>query len=392
MNNMDSQKPIVAHVMRGFLKPTETFIGNQIFTLSSFKPIVLCHHRFDGHSYPLDGVTAVTDLLPASWQMIDNFFYRVSRVAIPPVIDALARYALEHDVQLLHFHYLVDARFFLSLKRKTGLPGVVSGYGYDVSSFPRAYAGYGKLYLRPLFEYMDYFIAMSQDMRKDLVTLGCSPDKIIVHYYGTDTRRFAFPEREYIDKDEVTILACGALEIKKAQHLILQALWIMEHQKISSRRFRVKFVGDGPMRPVLEQQVNKYGWQDKVNFLGHVPYRDDRLIEAYRQADIFSLPSITIKGDKEGIPGTIIEAMAAGLPIVSTYHAGIPEIIKSSQDGILVQEGDVEAMAQAFADLINDVSLREKLGRSAAKRAANELDLQQGTVRLEGIYNRILGE
>lgn len=378
--------------MRAFMASTETFIGNQIITLRKYHPVIFCHHRIPNVSYSINNVYCIQELLPQFSRLADNLSYRVARFLPHMSARVLAEQIKGESVQLLHFHYLVDARFFLSLKRLTQLPSVISVYGYDVSSFPRLFWGYGLCYLKPVFREMDYFIAMSQDMRKDLVTLGCSPDKIIVHYYGTDTRRFAFPEREYIDKDEVTILACGALEIKKAQHLILQALWIMEHQKISSRRFRVKFVGDGPMRPVLEQQVNKYGWQDKVNFLGHVPYRDDRLIEAYRQADIFSLPSITIKGDKEGIPGTIIEAMAAGLPIVSTYHAGIPEIIKSGQDGILVEEGDVEAMARAFADLINDVSLREKLGRSAAKRAVNELDLQQGTARLEGIYRRILGE
>ena len=123
-----------------------------------------------------------------------------------------------------------------------------------------------------------------------------------------------------------------------------------------------------------------------------IPHQECRLVDSYCKADIFSLPSITVNGDKEGIPGTVVEAMASGLPVVSSYHAGIPEIIESGKEGILIKEGDIEAMARAFADLINDVSLRRELGQAAAKRATTDLDLYQGTARLEAIYRKILGE
>jgi colanic acid/amylovoran biosynthesis glycosyltransferase len=392
MNRDKNGKLVVAHVMRGYLAPTETFIGNQIVSLKEFSPIVLTHHRKDGHSYPIKEIVCVKDLLPRPWGILDKTMYGMFRSATAKAVDMLANYALERNAKLLHFHYLVDGRFFLPLKRKTGLPGIVSGYGYDVSLFPKLYAGCGKYYLRPLFDVMDWFLAMSQDMKRDLVDLGCPEGKIIVHYFGTDTRRFAYPERKYRDGEKVTILACGTLEIKKAQHLILQALRLMEEQKMINRRFRVEFVGDGPMLPLLQRQVAEYGWMDRVTFCGRIPHHEDRLIKAYQEADIFSLPSITVKSDKEGIPGTIVEAMASGLPVVSSYHAGIPEIIESGKEGILVREGDIEAMAQAFAGLINDVSLRKELGQAAAKRATTELDLHQGTARLEAIYRRILGE
>ena len=86
-------------------------------------------------------------------------------------------------------------------------------------------------------------------------------------------------------------------------------------------------MGDGHLRAKLESLIESFGWRDRVNFLGHVPHNSSRLIEEYMKADIFTLPSVTIKGDKEGIPGTLVEAMANGLPVVSTYHAGIPDLI-----------------------------------------------------------------
>ncbi len=391
MYDTNTEIPVVAHVMRGYLTRTETFIGNQIVTLRHFKPVVFCHHRISGHSYPMAQVVSGADLLSPFWRRIDRWMYRLGRVAVPQTTDALARYALEHGIRLMHFHYLVDARFFIALKHKTRLPALVSAYGYDVSEFPNRYGGYGRRYLEPVFGQADYVLAMSHDMCRDMVELGCPRDKIIVHYYGTDTSRFVYPKREYRDKDQVTVLACASLYEKKGQHLTLQALRLVEQRRMAKCHFRVVFAGDGPMRLRLERQVAEYGWQDKVAFLGHIPHHEDRLVEAYRQADIFSLPSMTTtRGDKEGIPGTIVEAMAAGLPVLSAHHAGIPDVIESGREGILVREADVEAMACALAALIDNAALRERLGCAAAKRATTELDLHRGTAELEDLYRRVL--
>ena len=389
MQNQQDDRPKVAHVLRGYLATTETFIGNQIVSLREFQPIVLCHYRVNGHSYPVPNLVSVDELLPLHLRVVDSIAYK-ARLLSPAAARALARSVLQQKAQLIHFHYLVDARFFLELKRITGLPAMVSAYGYDVSSFPRKYGGYGRRYLRPLFDEIELFVAMSPDMRHDLIRLGCPDERIAVHYYGTDTRRFAYPERKHVDEDEIEILACGTLESKKAQHLTLEALRSADRRGMLKRRFRITFVGDGPMRSRLQRQVAKYGWQDRVTFMGHVPHHEEALVDTYRRADVFSLPSITVKGDKEGIPGTIIEAMASGLPIVSSYHAGIPAVIESGKEGILVEEGNVEAMAQAFAELIENRDLREQLGRAAASRATGELDLQQRTTNLERLYRELL--
>jgi colanic acid/amylovoran biosynthesis glycosyltransferase len=390
MANAAISRPVVAHVMRGYMSRTETFIGNQLSTLQTYRPLALTHHLISGHRYSIEGVAVATDRLAPAWHAVDRWAYRLARLAIPAVIDVLAQAARTQDARLLHYHYLVDARFFLALKRRLGLPAIVSAYGYDVSSFPQSYWGLGLRYLQPIFTQLDLFLAMSADMRRTLINLGCPPEKIVVHYHGIDTRRFAYPEREYLDKPLMTILICGTLQIKKAQHLVLEALRLVEQRQMARRDFQVHLVGDGPMRAQLERQIVAYGWQNMVTFFGHIPYHDGRLVQAYRNADIFTLPSISRAGDKEGIPGTIVEAMSSGLPVLSTYHAGIPEIIESGRQGLLVQEEDVEAMARSFADLINEVALRRELGRAAARRATTELDLQQRTPELEKLYTRIL--
>jgi glycosyltransferase involved in cell wall biosynthesis len=321
--------------------------------------------------------------------MADRLFYRVFRYLPIFSVRFLVRLARAESVRLLHFHYLVDARFFLALKRLTGLPSIVSVYGYDVSLFPRILLGYGRRYLQPIFREMDCFIAMSNDMRHDLIQVGCPEDKIIVHYYGVDTDRFAYPDRAYPEKKVVNILICGTLEPKKAQDRVLQALHLWEQRKCSEQSFRITLMGDGPLRPKLESLVHRFGWQDRVRFLGHIPYREARLVEEYRQADVFTLPSLTIKGDKEGIPGTIVEAMACGLPVVSTYHAGIPEIIVNEENGLLVDERDLEGLSKALGRLIEDRALRERLGRAAAQTAVSHCRLLSKTPELERIYDQL---
>lgn len=385
-----TEQQVVAHFVRGFLAPTETFIGNQISALKAYRPIVACHHQVNGNGYQFDNICSVQGSLAPISSLLDSGMYRFFRRLPWFSTNTIKEWLKTNSVALLHFHFLVDARFFLNVKREMGLPAIVSAYGYDVSSFPKKYRGYGLRYLRSLFDVIELFVAMSKDMRNDLISLGCPEEKIAVHYYGSDTQRFRYPERAYFEKDEITILACGTLHPKKAQHLILQALRIAEKRGMLRRSFRVILVGDGPMRARLSQQVEEYGWQDRVVFTGHIPYHTQRLVDIYRQADVFSLPSITANGEKEGIPGTIVEAMSSGLPVVSTFHAGIPEVIESGKEGILVDEGDVEAMAQAFAALIEDFELRECLGRAAALRAVQKLDVQQRSINLEHLYRGLL--
>lgn len=387
-----TDRSTVAHVARAFLAPTETFIGNQIATLERYRPVVLCHHRLPNSSYFFPSTYDVEVLLPPPLGMIDRWCYRFARRLPDWSAQAIARQATLEGARLLHFHYLVDARFFLALKRLTDLPCVVSAYGYDVSSFPRWRWGYGRRFLQPIFGELDLFLAMSEDMRRDLIRIGCPEEKIICHYYGTDTDRFAFPGRRYEDREVVNVLMCGTLEPKKAQDRVLQALHRWASGADPRHAFRVTFMGDGPLRPRLESLVREYGWQGRVRFLGHVPYGSERLIEEYRRADIFALPSVTIDGDKEGIPGTVVEALASGLPVVATFHAGIPEMITTEVDGLLVEEPDLEGLARALGRLIEDRALRERLGRAAVRTAVSRGRLQSRTPELERIYDRLIGE
>lgn len=383
-------KPVVAHFVRGFLRPTETFIGNQISTLQKFDAKIYCHHKIFGHSFTGIYATSVLEKLTSFQQKIQQINYRLFRRLSLAGINALAREISIVKPVLLHFHYLVDARFFLPLAKKLGVPSIVSGYGWDVSSFPQMKFGYGKRYLQPIFREMDVFIAMSDDMKKDIIWLGCPEQKIVVHYYGTDVQRFKYPKRVYENKKIINILFCGRLVPKKAPQDILFALRLLEEHNVQLPQWHLTFVGDGPLRAELEMIVQKYHWKEKVTFRGHIPHESDELVKAYKQADIYIQPSRTVKYEKEGIPGTLVEAMASGLPVITTCHAGIPSIVQHEKQGLLIQEANIKELSNYILQLLTNLQLRKITGTAAAIRAISELELQERTAKLELLYDKIL--
>jgi colanic acid/amylovoran biosynthesis glycosyltransferase len=383
----EDQMPIVAHVMRAYLAGTETFIHNQISSLQRHHAIVLCHHLRPNSDYSYEEGATASDVLPKTVARFDRLAYRATRTTLPPASAALASYASARNAQLVHYHFVTDARFFLGIKTKAGLPALVSAYGYDVSSFPAAWLGVGRRYLNAVFNRVECILAMSDDMKSDLVSLGCSEDRIRVHYHGIDAQRFRCPERKYFKEGPLTILSCGRFVPKKGHLVLLRALREVDP---TGRRFRVILVGDGPLRSEIENSIAAYGLERVVTLVGEIPHRSAELLAHYRRADIFTLASMTVDGEKEGIPGTVVEAMAAGLPVVSTRHAGIPSVIESDHHGLLVPEGDVDALAQALDRLLGNATLRERLGRAAAERASRELDLRTRTNVLELIYDDLI--
>ena len=139
-------------------------------------------------------------------------------------------------------------------------------------------------------------------------------------------------------------------------------------------QLELRFVGSGPLRSKLEQLARTWGLENRVSFAGFVRHED--LQSELSCAHIFCHPSRTLKnGDKEGIPGTIVEAMATGLPVVTTRHAGIPEMVRDGEDGFVVAERDVTAIAQALLTLAERPDLRALMGRKAARQVQQKADV-----------------
>ena len=371
----------VLHLERRFCDPNETFIANQINSIQEFKCIV----GTIVHTHALPCTKEI--IVPSDKSFLSHFTKYLTYRSASKFYDELSRY----QVDLIHTHYLVDAIFFQKLTSRFSVPKICSGYGYDTSSFPTRYFGIAKHFYPPVFREYRKFLAMSEDMKHDLLSLGCPEIKIQLHYFGIDVSRFLNTTRSY-DRPgrKCIILSVGTFEEKKAQHLVIRALAMLQG-KYQNDNYEYHLVGSGEYEKVIRAEALRSGILDKIVFHGYVPYYDQRFPALYNSADIFILPSMTLKNnDKEGIPGVIVEAMASGLPVVSTFHAGIPSIVRNNREGLLVQERDIEGLAEALHRLMIQPELRKSLGTNARQKAIEELDLNIGTKRLENIYDDIL--
>lgn len=176
------------------------------------------------------------------------------------------------------------------------------------------------------------------------------------------------------------VLCVGRLVPAKGQHILLSSLASL---LADGRNVTLRFVGDGPDRASLEQEAKRLGCEQHVRFEGAV--NQDRIRDFYRTADIFALASFA-----EGIPVVLMEAMAMEIPCVTTWITGIPELIRTGTDGLLVVPSDAREMAAAIARLIDDSSLRLRIGQAGRRRIQDCYDLDRNVAHLATIFRKRL--
>jgi colanic acid/amylovoran biosynthesis glycosyltransferase len=150
-----------------------------------------------------------------------------------------------------------------------------------------------------------------------------------------------------------------------------------------------KIVGDGRLKKTLHGLIADLKVCDNVKLLGW--QRQEEVVELLREADILLAPSVTSQsGDSEGIPGAIVEALACGLPVLSTRHSGIPEVIQDGESGLLVPERDTDALTAKLEYLIEHSELWPEMGRKGRAYVEEHYDIDKLNDRLVEIYQRLL--
>jgi colanic acid/amylovoran biosynthesis glycosyltransferase len=254
---------------------------------------------------------------------------------------------------VVHAHFGPSGALAAQLRDVGALHGpiVTSFYGYDVT---RVNAGRGYAFL---FRHGDRFIAISERMRARLIALGCDPRRIIVHRLGVDLRRFEpvqRPARSYAH-----IVTIARFVPKKGLEYGLRAVAALARQ----RDIRYTIIGDGPLRHRLTALVHALRLEETVRFAGW--QTQPAVIALLQQADVLLAPSATAgDGDAEGMPTAIIEAHALAVPVVATWHEGIPEVVTHGESGFLVAERDVAALSESLARLVESPELRRKMGEA----------------------------
>jgi glycosyltransferase involved in cell wall biosynthesis len=371
--------PTIAHGLLWYLPPTMGYIHDQLLALGPERSLVLAAHAWAPERFPLPHVHFAPSArgklhLSPTGRPLSPRYHELWR----PILRG-------GGAALLHIHDGRLAPAFLPLAREYNLPLVTTFFGRDVSTDlddPDYLAD-----LRRLFDEGDWFTVMSHAMARQIEHLGCPAEKISVIHHGVALDRFPFAARRPPEEGPVVLLTAGRLIPKKGPDDLARAFVQLcrDHANV-----RLRFLGDGPMRDEVEAILTEAGVRDRADFPGFV---DPAAVAAEMAgAHLFCQPSrVAPDGDSEGIPNTLKEAMASGLPVVSTYHAGIPELVQDGVSGYLVPERDIDALADRLAQLIREPARWAAMGRAGRAMIGAEFSLTDVVRQLDSeVYARFL--
>lgn len=290
----------------------------------------------------------------------------------------IKRYLQEHHIDVVLAEYGTAGSFIAPVCKSLDIPLMVHFHGFDASrtdilnNFKKGY--------QLMFSYASKIIVVSNAMKQALVGQGCPETKLLINTYG--------PHPDYLnikpDNNSNFIISVGRHTYKKAPYLTILAF---QKVLIKHPQLKLKMIGDGELFDVSKNLVKSLGLEDSVILFGGLDRQE--IIKHLHSAFLFVQHSIiATNGDSEGTPVGIIEAMAAGLPVVSTRHAGIPDVVVENETGFLVDEGDIDAMGDEILKIVNNKGLAETFGKKGNERILSEFTLQK---HLETI-NRLIEE
>lgn len=290
-----------------------------------------------------------------------------------------ASFAKEKPYDIIHAQFGNLAPLALRLIPRSVVPTrlVVSFRGADTTSYlPKNRGRFESVFARG-----DLFLPVSDDLRERLIAAGSPPARTVVHRSGIDLGRFEYSERGRAEDDPTEVLFVGRFVRKKGIQDAIAAFARTVTEVATDRRAgasgatpRLTLIGSGPLETDLRTQVESLGLTQSVRFLGSLDA--DGVARAMRSAHVLIAPSVTAEsGDKEGVPNVIKEAMATGLPVLSTRHGGIPELVEDGLSGFLVDEHDVEGLSRRLTQLITSPESWASIGRAGRAKVEAEYDM-----------------
>lgn len=261
---------------------------------------------------------------------------------------------------------------------------IVAFRGWDISWYVREK---GDLVYDKLFATADFFVTNCNFFRDRAIKIGCNPDKIVVLGSGIDCAKFTFKPRYFPDDGAIGIVTTGRLIEKKGIEYGIRGVASLLQQYPN---LEYNIIGDGHLREELQQLISELGIADKVKLLGW--RQQQEIITILDRSHLFIAPCVTAKDGNQDAPvNTLKEAMAMGLPVIATYHGGIPELVEDGVSGCLVAERDSDAIAQKLQYLLRNPQLWLTMGQNGRNFVEQHYDIEGLNDRLVAIYeNRLV--
>ena len=356
-------------------------IYRQITALDRVQPFVIAQKRENADRFPFEPLTLVlkpaTHFLRRIWfRQIRDVPWMISRGETAQLMHVLER----SDARLLHIYFGHIAVHLLPLIEQWARPSVVSFHGADVGVDLEKPA-YRAAAVRML-NAVRLILVRSESLREALVRLGCSSEKIRIQRTGIPLDDFPFQARSWPTDGAWKFLQACRLISKKGLQTSLRAFasFSRDHP-----RAHFTIAGEGPLLAELQKSAGDLQIADRVTLTGFVS--QPQLRELFYRSHIFLHPSETAAdGNQEGVPNSMLEAMASGLPVFATTHGGIPEAIEHGVSGILVAERDTTALTAALLDHARNTESLTSLGRGGAEAVAKKFEQKAQVEQLERSY------
>ncbi len=292
-----------------------------------------------------------------------------------------SRGVISGDIRHLHAHFASGStRLAKYIHLMTGVPFSFTAHAKDIFT-DRVSRGQ----LKRRLQTASFVVTISEYNRKHLEEI-CPEADIHVIRNGIPVDNFPLNNGEPGLEPRPIILSVGRLIEKKGFPFLVDACALLRDR---GKSFSCSIVGHGPLREEIEGRIHRHGLEEYVHLRGSCT--QDELVQAhYRKATVFTLPCVEAQnGDKDGLPVAIEEAMAMGIPVVSTPITGIPELIRHNRTGLLVSPSDSEGLARALELLLDDEGLRERLKAAARDEVEREYHIDRTIQRLAGLFEGV---
>ena len=320
-------------------------------------------------------LTQAAEGLPGVWQQLPAGSANSAREILQALVLALE--IRKQGITHLHAHFATAATAVARLAALfTGISYTFTAHAKDIFLVDIDRAS-----LRSKFADSAAAITVS-DYNIDYLknTLGITHPHIQRIYNGLDLERFVYREPE---AQSLSIVTVGRLVEKKGFRFLIDACGLLKARK---KKFNCRIIGTGPLRDELQAQINEAGLNDRVTLCGPRPQQE--VIVEIRNAALFAAPCIVgDDGNRDGLPTVLLEAMALGTPCVSTDVTGIPEVIQNKLTGLIVNQEDPAALADALETLLSNTALRNQLARNGRQLIEKNFDIKINTAIQRDCFN-----
>ena len=367
---MDGQKnkriAVVTHKLDAY---SETFIHAQI----KYLPADMVLHG--GRLPSMDGAKPILSAFKQNLNRITQFIFKKDFFSLENEIIHLLR---KEKIDVVLAQYGPVGVAILPLCKKANVQLVVHFHGFDASHFKtleKYTAGY-----KGIFDYAKAIIVVSEKMADQLKSKSCPAHKLILNHYGVN--EIFFSARPIYESD--IFFALGRFVEKKGPEFTIRAFAKVADQFPSARLY---MAGDGPLLELCRKLVLDLSLSKSVFFPGIIKHD---MVPAFMQKSIaFVQHSIVAEsGDSEGTPVAIMEASAAALPVIATFHAGIPDVVLDGVTGMLVPERDIDKMADAMRLILRNKGLARSMGEAGRERILSNFTMDRYISVLHEVLNK----